>query len=283
MDYNMTTATMKKVAPQRRSLGRIEATLLTKLSTHGKAVFTIEDAQRMIPLSRGHLRETLSGLAEKRWIARIKRGVYLILPLEAGVEGRFTQHEFVIAAHLVHPYYLSYWTALHYYQWTEQIPGAVCIATTRPRRDLMVHGVHYRFVRMKKEKFFGFTEAWIENQKVHLAEKEKTIIDSLDRPDASGGIVEVAKCLWNARTELDWSKLVKDGMRAGNRAALQRLGFLLERFQIDIGREMDRLRMRISGSYACLDPTASKRGRYVKRWRILVNVREEEFEGWKAH
>lgn len=274
---------MKTRVLHRSPLGRIEATLLTQLSTHGKVVFTIEDAQKMIPLRHGHLRETLSGLARKRWIDRIKRGVYLILPFGAGVEGKFTQHELVIAAHLVQPYYISYWSAFSYYQWTEQIPGTVCIATTKARQDLMIHGVRYRFVQMKKEKFFGFTKSWIENQKVCLAEKEKAIIDSLDRPDVCGGIVEVAKCLWNARKELDWSKVVNYGIKAGNRAALQRLGFMVERFKIDIGKELDCIQKHISRSYARLDPTASKRGRHVKRWRVLVNVSEQELQGWRMH
>lgn len=273
----------KNTVLQRRPLGRMEATLLTRLSTDGKTVFTIEDAQNVTSMTRGHLRECLSGLSKKRWIDRVKRGVYMIVPLEAGVEGRFTQHEFIIASHLCHPYYLSYWSALHHYEWTEQLPGTVCIATIRPRKDLEIHGVRYRFVQMREGKFFGFRDEWVEGRKVHLVTKEKAIIDSLDRPDVSGGMVEVAKSLWNARLELDWTKVIRGGIKAGNQAVLQRLGFLVEWLDIDIGRGINRLQKEISGSYAFLDPSASKWGQYVKRWRIRVNITEEELQRWRTH
>ena len=88
----------------------------------------------------------LHDLARKGWLRRLERGKYLILPLEAGMSGRYTEHEFIIAASLVTPYYIGFWTALNHYGYTEQFSATtfVAIPTRKPpradwRRNLSIH------------------------------------------------------------------------------------------------------------------------------------------------
>jgi len=49
----------------------------------------------------------------------------------------------------------------------------------------------YRIVRVVERKFFGLEPLWIEGFKVHVTDKEKTIIDCLDKPQHCEGVVEV--------------------------------------------------------------------------------------------
>ncbi len=86
--------------------------------------------------------------------------------------------------------------------------------------------MNYRIVRVKPEKFFGFAKEWIEETPVTVTDREKTVIDCLDRPEYAGGMVEVAKALENA--SLDRENLNRYARMIGNNAAVRRLGYLSE-------------------------------------------------------
>lgn len=109
--------------------------MLSKLACNGKTIFTFEDAMEISHYSPETLRLTLHNLKKSKWIDRIERGKYIIIPLEAGPEGLYTEHEFIIASFLVDPYAISYWSALNFYGFTEQIPRTVYISTTRKKKE----------------------------------------------------------------------------------------------------------------------------------------------------
>ena len=129
-------------------------------------------------------------------LRRLKKGKYIIIPLGAE-KGKYTLNEFVIGSLLVNPYCVAYWSALNSYGLTEQFPNTVFIQTTsrKKKQAIEVFGVRYRIVRVKEEKFFGIKKEWIENTQINITDKEKTIIDCLDKPQYCGGVIEVAKAL----------------------------------------------------------------------------------------
>ncbi len=106
-----------------RTLSTQETRLLNALSAAGKTVFTVEDALVAANGQSANLPRLLSGLTHKRWLLRLERGKYLILPLSAGMEGLYTAHEFVLASRLVEPYAIGYWSALHYHGFTAHSDG----------------------------------------------------------------------------------------------------------------------------------------------------------------
>lgn len=72
----------------------------------------------------------------------------MIVPLKTGPAAEWAEHEVVIAAALVEPYYLAYATALHYYGYTERQPDPIIVATTRRKRPVEVDKLSYRFVNL---------------------------------------------------------------------------------------------------------------------------------------
>lgn len=129
-----------------RTLGKRESRLLSSLSAAGYTVFTIEDARAVLDDSDANVRKILHRLSRKRWIRRLQRGKYLILPLAAGPEAQWAEHEYLIAASLVEPYYLAYATALHYYGYSERPLNPVVIATTRRKHPVTIEGLTYSLV-----------------------------------------------------------------------------------------------------------------------------------------
>ena len=273
------------MAKRLRTLGELGSNLLTEMSRQGKRIFTFEDAAKFYGSRSSALRELLSTLVERRWLQRVEKGKYLILPFEAGREGEWTEHEFIIASCLIQPYYIGFHSALNYYGYTEQVSRTVFIGSThrKLKSTLEISGVTYRFVYMSERKFFGSAEVDLDGRKVNISEPEKTVVDCLDRLRYCGGISEVAKALWYGRDELDFVKMADYARKAGNKAVNQRLGYLLETLGFGTEEALTLLRTSLSKRYAPLDTLGSPKGRYINRWKVMVNVPEDELLQWKEH
>ena len=246
---------------------RIE--MLNKLAR--KKIFTIDEATKITGLDKNTLKVLLSRLEKRGWVERIEKGKYIIIPLGAE-KGEYTLHEFIIGSLLVKPSAIAYWSALNYHGFTEQIPNTVFVQTTarKKRQDLRIFGVRYKIIRIKPEKFFGIEKIWIEEFQVPITDREKTVIDCLDKPRYCGGIIEVAKAF---REELDTEKLREYALRMDNSAIIRRLGYLCDYFEVSIDLPKPKTR-----NYILLDPTMPGEGHVDSKWRVMVNVELEGLE-----
>ncbi|MFO7792470.1 MAG: type IV toxin-antitoxin system AbiEi family antitoxin [Candidatus Saliniplasma sp.] len=239
--------------------------VIDKLAAEGNT-FTFEEAQKILPTSYPVTKMILSRLEKNGYIERIEKGKYMIIPLGAK-KGEYTLDEFVIGSLLVKPHCISYWSALHFYGMTEQIPNTVYIQTTsrKKNRSLEIFGVDYKVIRIKPDKFFGIRKEWIDENEVKITEREKAIVDCLDKPHYCGGIVEVAKAL--KTKDFDKERLVRYAEKIGNTGVIRRLGYLSDLLQIDIPVEKVDTR-----NYLYLDPTMPKKGKRSSKWRLIVNL-----------
>ena len=94
---------------------------------------------------------------------------------------RVLSNPLFIACHLVTPAYISYWSALHFYGLTEQVPLTTFVATTKKKRPVTFQGLRFRFVTVKAHKFFGYRRERIGDLPVLIADEAKAIVDSLDQ------------------------------------------------------------------------------------------------------
>jgi len=242
--------------------------LLNSLAKKGNT-FTFNDALEMSNLSTKNLQKVLYRLQQKEAIERIEKGKYLIIPLGAE-KGKYTLHEFVIGSLLVKPYSIAYWSALNYYGLTEQIPTTIFIQTISRKFNTNpnVFGVQYKIVKIKESKCFGIRKGWIEETQINITDKEKTIIDCLDKPQYAGGVIEVAKALKN--NKFNRKKLENYAQRIGNSGVLRRLGYLCELLNIKI--KLPKLDTR---NYLLLDPTMPDKGLKSAKWRLIINLDEK--------
>ena len=237
-----------------------------------KKVFTIEDAAKITSTNRNVLKVILSRLEKKGWIERVEPGKYIVIPLGAE-KGKYTLHEYVLGDLIVNPCIISYWSALNHYGFTEQIPITVFIQTTARKKQQIINifGVNYKIVRLKKEKIFGTKKEWFEDTQVQITDKEKTIIDCLDKPQHCGGIIEVAKAL--KTMDYDVKILEKYSQRINNTGVIRRLGYLCEKLQIPI--KIPKINTR---NYLFLDTTISKKAKTNAKWNLYINTDIGELE-----
>ncbi len=256
-----------KLIKQRENSNEITSFLKDNMSK--KKYITVEEILKDYQGNRKSLYVALSRLEKRGWIERIEKGKYMIVPLGAE-KGKYTLNEFVIGSMLVEPYAIAYWSALHFYSLTEQIPNTVFIQTTarKKKQDVKIFGIHYKIVRLKSSKFFGVRREWIEETRVNITDKEKTIMDCLDKPQYCGGIVEVAKALKNG--DFDKDKLEIYASKIGNSGVIRRLGFLCEFLGIEISLPPIKTK-----NYLYLDPTMPKKGEKNAKWRLIINLDEK--------
>jgi predicted transcriptional regulator of viral defense system len=265
------------------SLSSEEADLLLALASEDKNIFTIQDAYRQWK-DDPNTPSRLHDLEAKGWVERLERGKYLILPFEAGPERQWTEDAYVLASYLIHPSAIAYWSALHHWNMTEQVPRVTYVQSTSrkftPRKEVL--GIRFRFVKVAPRKFFGLHRQHVDHKRYSVTDREKTLLDCLDRPDLAGGIPEVSKGLL-ASQSFDWKRVDEYLERFGSGAVIKRLGFLVDAMQIDIPDREDHLtrwQSWLTAGLSNLDPSSPRRPHRIEtRWRVHVNADEELLRG----
>lgn len=254
-------------------LGPKERRFLTSMAGSGKRVFRYEDAVHFWTSAR-QARKALSRLVKKGWLKRLRRGLYILIPLEAGVEGEWSEDPLLIATQIVPEGAVSYWTALHHWNMTEQIPRTVFVQICDGRylAETKILGVRYQFVTIKREKCFGVLARTSNGMRFRITDREKTLIDALDRPDLSGGILLISQAL-KSTENIDWNKLDSYLDRLGSGAVYKRLGYLVEYLNISLpARLLLEWQSKMTEGIAWLEPGGFSGGPIKTRWRLRVNV-----------
>lgn len=262
-----------------KTLGSQAVHLVTTLHERSRTVFRLEDVRDITGLPAASARSFVRKLVDRGVAARLKPGLYVLVPFELGKERRYAGNPLVVAREIMHgeDYYLSHATAMEIHGMTTQPQLVVLASTPKPRRPVTAMGVEYRFIRCRREHLFGLVEHWVTKQeKVNASDLERTIIDGLKQPEHCGGLTEVAKGLWIRRKDVKAERLIQYAERIGVGAVVRRLGFLLETYELAAASDLDRLRAALTATYVRLDPVLPAEGKRLRRWRLQVNIDPEE-------
>lgn len=225
------------------------------LETYEKPVFTVNDVSKVIDADKEYARIYLNRLKAKGVVEAVERDKYVL----AGT------HPYVAATNLVFPSYMSFLTALYYYGATTQIPLTIYIASTRSKKSLTLKGYSLEFIKLKKERFFGYTREKFQGKFIFVAEKEKLIVDSLFLPRYCP-IDDIYNAMGDKKLSID--TLVEYGLRMDSVVTIKRLGYLLEKKGIDV---YEQLKLGLNKKYDLLNPLLSKKGEKNIKWRLIIN------------
>lgn len=270
---------MRTKSTSLKTLGPQAANLVTMLHERSRAVFCLEDVRDITDLSESSARSFVRKLVDRGVAARLRPGLYVLVPFELGRERKYPGNPLVVAREIMRgkEYYLSHATAMEIHGMTTQPQLVFLVSTPRPRRPVTAMGVEFRFVHCQRRHLFGLTEHWVTKQeKVRVSDLERTIIDGLKQPGHCGGLTEVAKGLWMRREDVKFDRLVQYARRIGIGAVVRRLGFLLETYEMAAAPDLDRLRDGLTATYVRLDPILPAEGKRLRRWRLQLNIDPEE-------
>ena len=273
-----------------KTLGPTAARLVLTLHENQRPIFHIKEAEKILG-DAAKAKRVLSRLVDHGIATRLKPGVFRLIPFELGFEREHLGNPYAVAREIAMSshirarapqkepvdYYLSHGSAFSLHQMTTQPQLVIYTSSPRLIRSLTIQGTEFRFVRCKTEHLFGLEETWIEkNEKVRVSDLERTLIDGLKQPNYCGGITEVAKGLSIKRAHLKPEKLVDYAMKLDVGVVIRRLGFLMELFQIGSRELLASLQSKLTTTYQLLDPNLPTEGKYLSKWKLRLNVTEEE-------
>lgn len=233
-------------------LSKNEEKAYETLRGHNLFVFQIKDLCLLLNLARVDAYNLIKALKYKRVIK--KQGAFYSF---------FDTDDFVIAVNIHFPSYISLWTALNYYGWSDQLPKKIYLCTTKYAPPLN----HFSFITLSPKRFFGYTSL----NGIVIAEKEKAIIDSLFFPKYAGGIAEIDACLRKALPQLDKEKLITYALQMKSKAVLRRMGYLLEKLGVK-EQILKKIKRHIGHGYELLDPTLPRKNLNNLKWLLDVNI-----------
>lgn len=234
---------------------------------------TIKEVTSILAISPLQAAKMMARWAEQGWLARIRQGLYAPVPLEARTVEDVIGDPWIIAARVFEPCYIGGWSAAEHWELTEQIFKTVVVVTTRviSKRKLTIQVTDFWIKKVAGRRFFGTKTVWRGKAQIRIADPSKTVVDMLDDPAIGGGarmIEEVLKA-YLASSSRDMERLLDYAKRMRNGAILKRLGYLLERSNVNDRALLERIRSQLTWGNAKLDP-ALPADQLITRWRVWV-------------
>jgi len=266
-----------------RRLSPEEAKLVAMWEAKKKTVIRARDGIDTLLCSADYAYVLLHKLARKHWLERISTGLYQFIPAAYGYPEKIAPaNAMVVGAALVEPYYFSYYTANSHYGFTTQVPFTLFIATPKKKPKVEWQSVTFKFVTLAKRKFFGYRPEQVFGAEVFMAEPEKAIVDSFDKPRYAGGVEQLARITWRGLVRVDLAKLVDYALRMGSHSLVQRLGFMIDSLSKEglvqpLPADLRGMLLKCVGNAPIyLDSARAKKGVFSKDWRIIDNVPHDQ-------
>jgi predicted transcriptional regulator of viral defense system len=267
--------TAQRELPALRSHGisRAGREELTALLSRGRRLLTVEDTVAALGSTPKDAAKKLARWAGLGWLRRVRRGLYIPVPLEAENPHLWSEDALYLADAVWHPCYFTGWTAANHWSLSEQVFRTTVVRTAQrvraARQTLLEH--EYLVAHVPEAAIWGVTSDWRHERPIQIADRARTVVDMLAEPSIGGGMRHVAEILRVFLDEDEGDKLIRYGDRLGNRVVFKRLGFVAERLG-DHPRLVAACRERLASGYPLLDPAGPRRGRHAAKWGLRINV-----------
>ena len=237
-------------------------------------VIRIADASHVLEINRQHASRLLAGWHQQGVIRRVAHGLYVpVLPSALG-QTQVLDDPWVLAPELYSPGYIGGWSALEYWDLTEQLFRSICVLThKRVTYGEKIHqGVKFYIKYVPNKHLFGTKTIWRGHTKILVSDPYKTLLDCINDLQLGAGLQHVTDCLLEFKKEFNTSSnldsLLDCAVQMNNGALFKKLGYLAE--QLDFTPSfVNGCRKHLTSGYATLDKKATN-NRLVTRWNLWV-------------
>lgn len=241
----------------------------------GKRFVTPTDVADALGVDPDAAAKRLSRWAADGWLRRIRRGLYIGVPVDAPDPDAWSEDALVIATAVWPPCYFTGWTAASHWALSDQVFRTTVLKTVRRVRAsrASLAGHEYLLVHASEEALrWGIRTEWHGEHRLHFADTGRTVIDVLDDPKLAGGMRHAAEITGAFLGEHSPEILIDYGERAGNRTVFKRLGYIIEALGIEAPLMVKACLERVSAGISALDPNGPAGGRRNMRWGVRVNA-----------
>ena len=258
---------------KRLGLGKLERERLTIIVRSTKGTITVKEAANILSITRTKAAKMLAHWTKKGWLLRVRRGLYVPIPLESRTTDISLEDPWLIAVRLFAPCYIGGWSAAEYWDLTDQIYRTIVVVTAKKvrKRNNVISGTKFLARNMSIKNIFGTKNVWRGVAKVLVSNPTRTIIDMLMDPQLGGGIRPTVDMFNNylSSDNKQMDLLIEYAQRLSNGAVFKRLGFLLEHLASEEKVAINSCKSAITKGNAELDPTLEK-FQLVTKWRLWL-------------
>ncbi len=229
-------------------------------------VFNLSEAKKVVG-SAENAKVLLNNYIKKGLVKRVRRNLYCAVHLE---NREAAADRYLIGSKINESAYLAYHSAFELHGLSHQVGFVVYVASESKISDFVYEGVSYKYVGRGIGS--GVTNYRL-NSTIKLTDLERTVVDSIDRPDYCGGLYELDEIL-KICPVLDETKLLAYLEMYNKKVLYKKVGYFFERHQESLGIKEDLLSLmekRTGNMKKYLSEEAlNGDGVFVKRWGLIV-------------
>jgi predicted transcriptional regulator of viral defense system len=265
----------------KKNMGQITYNYLNKylieVRAQGRYAFTVDELKNKFNLSPNALNQILYRLKQKKEIAQIRQGFYVVIPPEYSKQGMLPPYMFIddLMKSLGKPYYVGLLSAAALYGAAHQQPMGYTVITQSPaprsidklkiiffaRKDFLADGI------IQKKTPAGY---------INVSSPELTALEFFEFIHKFG-INRITTVLQELSEEMKPAPLLKIAKQYPNTAAIQRLGYVLD--TVILEEKLSDTLLKVLSERNCfpvpLSPQKEKKGETDTKWKIIKNMEIE--------
>lgn len=262
----------------KRGLGEIERLLFAYVGMTGRQAVRSGDLLAPLQLTPTSERNLLSRLARAGWIARVRRGLYLV-PSRLPLGGKWSPDEILALNTLMEDvgarYQICGPNAFNRYGFDEQVPARLYVYNDKLSGSAKIGSVELALIKVRSNRLGDVERVRTRDGRTALySSRARTLLDAVydwsrfnSLPRAYGWIRREL-----AKGRIEPARLVKTTLKYGDKGTIRRIGALLDREGVEakLLRKLEKAVPRTSSLIPWI-PTLPKRGTVKRRWGVVIN------------
>jgi len=249
---------------------------INHLQSEGRYSFTKVELMDHLDLGESTLRKALWRLDQKNRIRMIRRGFYIIIPLEYSRTAIIPAEWFIsdLMKFLELPYYVGLLSAAVIHGASHQQPQEFQVVIPKTERDILIGGMKIRFFKKANMLSSQIVGKKTPTGYMHVSTPSVTAIDLVAYANRVGGLDRILTVLQELSETMTPDSLVEAVKGEKHISHVQRLGWLLEQAgQNDLLSVLTSWISKKNPKRTPLDPALPRKGFPRNRqWNVIINT-----------
>jgi predicted transcriptional regulator of viral defense system len=252
---------------------------IESLHQAGRYSFLKSEAAKALEVSDAALKLSLARLCAKKKISSVRRGFYVIVPLEYALSGILPPDWFIddLMKFLNKEYYVGLLSAAAIHGVAHQQPQEFQVIVPIHIRSIHSHKLRIRFFKKKGMRQVTPKLAKTATGYIKISDCAQTMLDLVVYSKQIGGLDTILPIIKELSESVTGALLLTAAQNELNLAYVQRLGALLDKIdRVDLTNDMSKWLESKKPKWTPLDPSLPRKGMPRNaRWCVIENIEIE--------